>query len=73
MNSFDTINVTTMEMLFQKCINLENLNIDNFNKANVTNMYRMFAQCNSIVELDLVILILVKLHQCEQCFICVKG
>ena len=35
LNSFDTINVTTMEMLFQKCINLENLNIDNFNKANV--------------------------------------
>ena len=39
--------------MFSDCLELENLDLSNFNTLNVTNMQGMFNECNELKYLDL--------------------
>ncbi|MBR5697008.1 MAG: BspA family leucine-rich repeat surface protein [Prevotella sp.] len=55
-NNLDRLNteeVTTMELMFSSCSNLESVDVSHFNTEKVTNMRRMFSYCGSLEELDL--------------------
>ena len=52
-NKFNTKKVTNMKEMFQKCYELENLDLSNFNTQNVNNMGFMFAGCNKLKYLNL--------------------
>ena len=49
----NTVNVTTMQSMFEDCRSLTSLDVSNFNTANVTNMYAMFRGCSGLTSLDL--------------------
>ena len=48
-----TSNVTTMYAMFQKCSQLTQLDVSNWNTIQVTNMGTMFRDCSSLTQLDL--------------------
>ena len=39
--------------MFEKCISLISLNLNNFDTSSVTTMDGMFQQCSSLISLDL--------------------
>lgn len=49
----DTSKVTSMELLFHDCENLEKVNVRGWNTSQVTSMKNMFHFCYKITELDL--------------------
>ena len=49
----DTLNVTDMTNMFNRCSNLTKLDLLNFNTKNVTDMKFMFSKCSNLKELDL--------------------
>ena len=49
----DTSNVTKMESMFQNCLLLENLYIENIDVSNVINFRYMFNNCIKLKKLDL--------------------
>ena len=51
--TFDTKNVTNMEVMFYGCEALESLNLTGWNTENVTTMKSMFGHCEKLKELDL--------------------
>ena len=54
LTKFDTSEVTTMQDMFNSCINLKKIIIDdNFNTSKVTSMASMFLKCMSLESLDL--------------------
>ena len=52
-NNFDTTKVETMVVMFNDCINLEQLNLESFNTSKVKGMTTMFNNCSSLTEIDL--------------------
>lgn len=48
MSKVDTSAVTTMELMFDNCHELEELDVSNFNTSNVTDMGQMFNYCSSL-------------------------
>lgn len=53
LSDFDTTGVEDMNMLFNKCINLEKLNIGNFDTSEVTDMSMMFNEMHNIRNIDI--------------------
>ena len=51
LNKFDTKNVTTMELMFLECKELEYLDLSSFNTSNVTNMECMFNKCYKLKKI----------------------
>ena len=49
----DTSKVKDMNMLFEGCSSLENLDLSHFDTRSVTTMWRMFRGCSSLKSLDL--------------------
>ena len=49
----DTLNVTDMTNMFNRCSNLTKLDLLNFNTKNVTIMVGMFSGCSSLENLDI--------------------
>ena len=49
----DTSNVTNMNGMFYRCINLTSLDLSGWNTSNVTNMNSMFNSCNNLTYLNL--------------------
>ena len=49
----DTSLTTTMTGMFNMCIYLIDLNLNNFNTLNVTSMAQMFTSCSNLTEVDL--------------------
>ena len=41
-----------MESMFNKCSNINNLDVSNFNTENVINMKAMFQECSKLNNLD---------------------
>ena len=50
-NKFNTTKVKDMRGMFQKCYELEYLDLSNFDTSNVTNMECMFAGCHKLKEI----------------------
>ena len=50
-NKFNTNKVTNMRTMFQKCYELEYLDLSNFNTENVTDMKWMFTNCYKLKEI----------------------
>ena len=50
-NNFKTFKVTNMKLMFNKCNELEYLELDNFNTSNVTDMGWMFNECYKLKEI----------------------
>ena len=50
--SFNTQNVTDMNVMFCGCTTLTSLDVSNFNTQNVTDMSYMFGNCSSLTSLD---------------------
>ena len=54
LSNFNTINVTDMGWMFNKCHKLREIKgINNFNTINVIKMNSMFQECNELLSLDL--------------------
>jgi len=53
LNKFITNKVTTMKTMFQKCCEIEYLDLSNFNTENVEDMSYMFAHSNKLKKLNL--------------------
>ena len=53
LNKFITYKVTNMYAMFNKCIELEYLDLSNFNTSKVIDMSGMFNQCNKLKYLNL--------------------
>ena len=51
-SSFDSSEVTDMELMFANCISLTSINLANFHTDNVVNMDQMFYNCRSLTSLD---------------------
>ena len=51
--SFDTVNVKSMNGMFQACAALESINLSGFDTSGVTNMLQMFEFCGNLKSLDL--------------------
>ena len=51
-SSFDSIEVTDMQLMFANCISLTSINFANFYTDNVVNMDQMFFNCRSLTSLD---------------------
>ena len=51
-SSFDSIEVTDMQLMFANCISLKSINFANFYTDNVANMDQMFFNCRSLTSLD---------------------
>lgn len=49
----DTSNVTNMNNMFYRCINLTSLDLSGLDTSNVTDMYGMFNRCINLKSLDL--------------------
>ena len=45
LNKFSTNNVTNMRNMFEKCNELENLDLSHFDKSNVTEIKNMLVEC----------------------------
>ena len=52
-DNFDTSSTTSMQYMFNECINLISLDLSGFNTSNVSNMSWMFYHCSSLTSLDL--------------------
>lgn len=52
-SNFDTLNVTSMNMMFANCKALTTLDLSGWNTLNVTNMKQTFYWCEVLTELDL--------------------
>ena len=52
-NNFNTNKVTNLKAMFQKCNELEYLDLSNFNTSKVTDTGWMFYNCNKLVSLKL--------------------
>lgn len=52
-NNVDTSSVTSMECMFEGCVNLRELDLSHFDTSNVKDMLEMFAGCWSIKHLNL--------------------
>ena len=52
-NKFITNKVTNMRTMFQKCYELEYLDLTNFNTSNVTDMSNMFNECHKLKYLNI--------------------
>ena len=50
-NSFNTIKVNNMNVLFQGCKSIEYLDLSNFNTFNVSDMEYMFCKCKKLKEI----------------------
>ena len=50
-NKFNTINVASMNSMFQNCNSIEYLDLSSFNTSNVTNMSRMFKKCYKLKQI----------------------
>ena len=54
LSNFNTNQVTEMENMFGKCINLKEIKgLDKFNTENVYNMKEMFNECKNLITLDI--------------------
>ena len=51
LNKFVTNKVTNMEGMFQKILEIQTINVSNFDTSNVTSMKCMFSQCNKLTEI----------------------
>ena len=51
MNLFNTSNVRDMSGMFQKCFEINNLDLSNFDTSNVIYMRYMFSECNNLKEI----------------------
>ena len=51
-SSFDSIEVTDMQLMFANCISLTSINFANFYTDNVVNMDQMFFNCRSLTSLN---------------------
>lgn len=47
LSQLDTKNLTTTKRMFDKCYNMNPIDVSNFDTSNVTNMEGMFANCNN--------------------------
>ena len=52
-NNFNTLKVTDMNNMFNRCKSLTSLDLSGFNTSNVTDIHRMFYDCSSLLRLDL--------------------
>ena len=52
MGRLNTANVTNMDLMFQSCINLTNIDVSSFETDNVKKMFGMFNGCTSLTSLD---------------------
>ena len=52
LENWDTKNVTSMRNMFNKCYDLNSLNLSNFNTGKVTTMYGMFQHCQALTNLN---------------------
>ena len=50
-NKFNTNQVRDITLLFQKCHELENLDLSNFNTSNVNDMAGLFNECHKLKEI----------------------
>ena len=50
-DKFNTSKVATMKVMFQKCFELENINLSSFNTSNVNDMSYMFNKCHKLKEI----------------------
>ena len=48
----NTVNVTSMNSMFDNCIKVESLDVSSFDTRNVTNMGNMFSSCMKLKSLD---------------------
>ena len=53
MQNLNTSEVTNMRLMFYKCNNLTNLEVNHFNTSKVTNMRGVFSKCTNLASLDL--------------------
>lgn len=53
LNKLNTSNVTDMSYMFNRCSNLDELDLSSFDTSNVNTMREMFSSCHSITQLDL--------------------
>ena len=51
--NLNTTNVTSMEHMFARCLNLTSLDLSHFDTRNVTNMWATFGACTKLTSLDL--------------------
>lgn len=64
----DTSGVTTMDLLFEGCTELTELNLSSFNTSNVTSMNSMFCNCSELKRLNLTSFDTSKVTDMEQMF-----
>ena len=51
-SSFNTSNVTNMNLMFGGCSSLTDIDVTEFDTSNVTNMTAMFSECSSLTEIN---------------------
>ena len=53
LENLNTTNVTNMQTMFQRCVNLTTLDLSHFNTSKVTNFVNMFYGCESLYNLNI--------------------
>ena len=68
LSALKTLNVTSMESMFQGCSSLTELDLTGFNTSNTTTMASMFQGCSSLSELNLSSFVVSKVENTSSMF-----